>query len=113
MNFDDLFEQRAIVGVKLKELIKAKGYTKVSFSELSNISRPTLDKLLKGEIDNKTTFNKHFNKILEKLEISVDELFYYEEAKEDATPGDYSMDERAQRQYGLLMDIVSLCRSYY
>lgn len=113
MNFDDLFEQRTIVGVKLKELIKAKGYTKVSFSELSNISRPTLDKLLKGEIDNKTTFNKHFNKILETLGIGVDELFFYDKDNADTVPRDYSMNEKAKRQYDLLMDIMRLCQGYY
>ena len=62
--FDELFEQRILVGSKLKECIRDLGYTKVSFASKADISRPTLDKLLNGEIDNKTSFNRHLKKIL-------------------------------------------------
>jgi transcriptional regulator with XRE-family HTH domain len=114
MKFDDLFEQRNLAGVKLKGLIKEKGYTKVSFAKVSDISRPTLDKLLKGEIDNKSTFNKHFYKILATLDIGVDELFFYEENNDDtAEARDYAMDEKAQWQYDLMMEVVGLCEIYY
>ena len=51
MRFDELFEQRSLVASKLKECIRDKGYTKVSFAGKADISRPTLDKLLNGAFD--------------------------------------------------------------
>ena len=55
MKFDELFEKRDLVASKLKDCIRDKGYTKVSFAAKADISRPTLDKLLNGNIDNKCT----------------------------------------------------------
>ena len=52
MRFDELFEQRSLVASKLKECIRDKGYTKVSFAGKADISRPTLDRLLNGAVDN-------------------------------------------------------------
>ena len=46
MRFDELFEQRSLVASKLKDCLRDKGYTKVSFAKKAEISRPTLDKLL-------------------------------------------------------------------
>ena len=63
MKFDVLFEQRNLVASKLKDCIRDKGYTKVSFSSKADISRPTLDKLLNGSIDNKSSFDRHLQKI--------------------------------------------------
>ena len=34
MKFDELFEQRKLVAVKLKDCIRDKGYTKVSFAAM-------------------------------------------------------------------------------
>jgi transcriptional regulator with XRE-family HTH domain len=124
MKFDDLFEQRSLVGSKLKDCIKEKGYTKVSFAKMTDISRPTLDKLLNGEVDNKSTFDKHLNKILAALNISAKELIFFEsKPKVNAddyvvgmdldTKSDYQMSSKAQKQYDLLMDIVGLCEIYY
>ena len=48
MKFDELFEKRDLVASKLKDCIRDKGYTKVSFAAKADISRPTLDKLLNG-----------------------------------------------------------------
>lgn len=62
MKFDELFEQRSIVASKLKDCIRDLGYTKVSFASKADISRPTLDKLLNGEIDNKSSFDRHLQK---------------------------------------------------
>ena len=37
MRFDVLFEQRALVSEKLKECIRDKGYTKVSFAKKTDV----------------------------------------------------------------------------
>lgn len=122
MSFDTLFEQRISVGKKLKNYIRDSGYTKVSFSKNADISRPTLDRLLDGTVDSKSTFDKHLQKILNTLNMTADQLLSYspsvEVKKVEAVyslnaPADYAMDEKAKKQYGLLMDVLDLCTIYY
>ena len=72
MSFDALFEQRILVGKKLKDCIRDSGFTKISFSKKADISRPTLDRLLSGTVDNKSTFDRHIQKILNVLNMTVD-----------------------------------------
>ena len=55
MRFDELFEMRKLTGTKLKDYIRSNGFSKVSFCKKTEISRPTLDKILNGEIDSKST----------------------------------------------------------
>ena len=74
MKFDELFEQRSLVASKLKDCIRDLGYTKVSFASKADISRPTLNKLLNGGIDNKSSFDRHLQKILKLLNMTVEEL---------------------------------------
>ena len=64
MRFDELFEKRKLTGTKLKDYIRSNGFSKVSFCKKTEISRPTLDKILNGEIDSKSTFDKHLFLIL-------------------------------------------------
>ncbi|MCH5250001.1 MAG: helix-turn-helix transcriptional regulator [Lachnospiraceae bacterium] len=122
MTFDTLFEQRTLVGKKLKDCIRSLGFTKVFFSEKAGISRPTLDRLLDGTIDNKSTFDRHLQKILNVLNMTADQLLSYspitEVKKVEAVyslnaPDDYKMNEKAKKQYGLLMDVLDLCTIYY
>lgn len=122
MRFDLLFEHRVIVAEKLKECIRDKGYTKVSFARKIDISRPTLDKLLNGTIDNKSSFDKHLQKVLLVLGMTSDELLFYSaNAQPDKVeavyslnaPADYVMSEKAEKQYNLLMDVLDLCTIYY
>ena len=122
MKFDDLFEQRFLVAERLKDCLRDFGYTKISFSKKVDISRPTLDKLLSGAVDNKSTFDKHLQKILTLLGMSSEELLLYRteqhEKEVDAVfssnaPVEYEMNEKAKKQYSLLMDVLDLCTIYY
>ena len=122
MRFDELFEQRSLVASKLKECIRDKGYTKVSFASKADISRPTLDKLLNGAIDSKSTFDRHLQKILKLLNMSVDELMIYHSASakpvtatvfSQNAPVEHEMSETAKQQYNLLLDVIDLCAIYY
>lgn len=61
MRFDELFAMRKLIGTKLKDYIRSNGFSKVSLCKKTEISRPTLDKILNGEIDNKSIFNKEGN----------------------------------------------------
>ena len=60
---DALFETRKLVGEKLKACIRSKGFTKVTICKKAKISRPILEELLNGEIDNKSVFDEHLYKI--------------------------------------------------
>jgi hypothetical protein len=75
-------------------------------------------------VDNKSTFDKHIGKILAALNISAEELLFFETkpkaleqdyvvSTDSDTKSDYHMSVRAQKQYDLLMDIVGLCEIYY
>ena len=121
MRFDELFEQRSLVASKLKDCMRDRGYTKVSFAKKTEISRPTLDKLLNGSIDSKATFDRHLQKILKMMNMSVDELMLYSAQKSKSVmavysqnaPEDHEMSNTARKQYDLLMDIIDLCAIYY
>ena len=122
MKFDDLFEQRTLVAEKLKDCIREMGYTKVSFAKKADISRPTLDRLLNGMVDNKSTFDKHLQKILLVLNMTAEQLIFYSSPLEPRNvevvyslnaPNDYVMNEKAEKQYNLLMDVLDLCTIYY
>ncbi len=121
MKFDELFEERALVASKLKVCIRDKGYTKVSFANKADISRPTLDKLLSANIDSKSTFDRHLSKILNVLEMSADDLMLYRTALSKTVtavysqnaPLNYEMSDTAKRQYELLLDVIDLCTIYY
>ena len=121
-SFDELFEKRDLVASKLKDCIRDKGYTKVSFAAKADISRPTLDKLLNGNIDNKCTFDRHLQKILKMLNMSVEELMFYHSTSaknintavfSQNTPENHKMSDLAKKQYDLLLDVIDLCAIYY
>ena len=120
MKFQELFDQREMVARKLKDCIRERGYTKVSFSEMTDISRPTIDKLLNADIDNRNTFERHMQKILAALNFSVEDLMYFNAKPQKAdvfysqnAPLDHQMSKKAKEQYNLLLDIVDLCAIYY
>lgn len=71
---NDLFDFRDVVGCKLDQIIRKRGYTKSSICTGAGISRPTLDKILNGEVTNETNFVKHLSKLLAYLSLSPSEL---------------------------------------
>ena len=120
MRFDELFEMRKLTGTKLKDYIRSNGFSKVSFCKKTEISRPTLDKILNGEIDSKSTFDKHLNKILTSLSIDPDTLMRFSPRVQSVdavysqnAPIDYQMNDKAKIEYDLLQDILNLCSVYY
>lgn len=73
MKINDLFDQRGFVAVKLKNCIRERGFTKVSFARKAGISRPMLDELLEGSIDNERVFDDCISRALDALNISEDD----------------------------------------
>ncbi|KYH30527.1 hypothetical protein CLTEP_25920 [Clostridium tepidiprofundi DSM 19306] len=122
-NLDRAFEIRKKVGQNILNIIKEKGYTKSSFSRLSNISRPTLDRIINGEIDNKTTFTTHINKILDNQILTIKELLNYNSEQEvsnipdvafsDNSPENHELKPEAKNMFMILDDILHLCEIYY
>lgn len=122
MRFDELFEQRSLVASKLKDVIRDMGYTKVSFAARADISRPTLDRLLNGSIDNKRSFDRHLQKILKLLNMTVEDLMLYHSVPKKVStatvysqnaPMNHEMSDKAKKQYDLLLDVIDLCAIYY
>ena len=133
MRFDELFEMRKLTGIQLKDYISGNGFSKVSFCKINmdttyimitmnnnNLSRPTLDKILNGEIYSKSTFDKHLNKILTSLSIDPDTLMGFSPRVQSVdavysqnAPIDYQMNDKAKMEYDLLQDILNLCSVYY
>lgn len=120
MRFEELFEHRSVFADKLKICIREAGYTKVSFAKRADISRPTLDRILKGELDNKSTFDKHVQKIFGVLKVNLDDVMYHTEVPGSVQavysanePDDYVMSDREKRQHELLQDVLDICAIYY
>ena len=122
MKFDELFEQRSLVASKLKDCIRDMVDTKVSFAAKADISIQTLDKVLNGNIDSKSSFDRHLQKILKLLNITVEDLMLYHSAPSklsEATlysqnaPMNHEMNDTAKKQYNLFLDIIDLCAIYY
>ena len=118
MKFDELFEHRSLVASKLKDCIRDKGHTKVAFAAKANILLPTLDKLLNGSINSKSSFNRHLQKIL----MSIEDLMLYHSTPAKATLiKGYSqstllnqgMNDTVKKQYNLFFDVLGLCSIYY
>ena len=120
MRFDELFAMRKLIGTKLKDYIRSNGFSKVSFCMKTEISRTTLDKILNGEIDNKSTFNKDLNKILTGLNMDLDTLMESSPRAQSVdvmcsqnAQIDYQMNDKAKMEHDLLQDILNLCSVYY
>nr|WP_242945707.1 XRE family transcriptional regulator [Anaerobranca gottschalkii] len=87
------------------------------------MSRPTLDKLIKGEVDSFATFKTHIRKILENQGIDEQQLLDYVPkyntkkelvfALSDNAPKNHAMKPNAQKMFGILEDIVHMCELYY
>lgn len=121
ITIDNLFDNRKAVGSKLLEIMKSKGHTKVSFSKVTGISRPTLNNLFKGETDSKTTFTTHITKIIETVNITLEEIINYNENKiaqnvavfSDNAPTEHEHYPKAKEMFNVLDDILHLCELYY
>ncbi|MBS6204023.1 MAG: helix-turn-helix transcriptional regulator [Firmicutes bacterium] len=66
-----------MVGSKSENCIRDMGYTKVSFASKAGISRLTFYKLLNGSIDSKSSFDRHLQKILKLLDMTVEDIMLY------------------------------------
>ena len=123
MSMELLFGNRKLIGENILNIVKDNGYTKSSFSRLTNISRPTLDKLIKGEVDSLATFKTHVRKILETQGMVEEQLLNYVSkynakkelvfALSDNASENHALNPKAQEMFDILEDIVHMCEIYY
>ena len=123
MSIELLFENRKLIGENILNIIKGNGYTKSSFSRITNISRPTLDKLIKGEVDSLATFKTHIQKILRSQNMNEEQLLNYVPkyktnreliiAMSDNAPEKHTLRPNAQEMFSILEDIVHMYELYY
>lgn len=118
---NELFDNRKVIGNNLLQFIKEKGYSKLSFSKIVDISRPTLDKIIKGEVDSKTTFISHIKKIIDKKIISIEEFMNYKDIDNnndivtmysDNAPENYKRKDNTKELFMILDDLINLSEIY-
>lgn len=66
------FEHQKTISKNLTAFIRVKGYSKLSLSKLTGISRPTIDQILKSESPNPTTYNAQILKINQTFDLPED-----------------------------------------
>lgn len=118
-----LTEPKDIIGNNISQLIKKEGYTKASFAKITGISRPTLNKILDGDIPSSTTLETHINKIMQVLNINIEALLENNSAQDkqdvsnplysDNSPQNYERSESTNKKLHLLDSILDLCEIYY
>ena len=116
-----IYDNRYKIGSNLLDFIKDNGYTKLSISKLTGISRPTIDKLIKGEIDNNTTLKSHIDKIVTTFNIDLEQLINYKHLElensdrmvaSNNSPEEYEVSDKAKKMFDFLNDIVDLYEVY-
>jgi len=116
-----IYDNRYKIGENLLNFIKDNGYTKSSISKLTGVSRPTFDKLIKGEIDNNTTLKSHIDKIVMAFNITIEQLIKYEHidsrnneimVASNNAPQKHEISEKGKKRFAFLEDIVDLCEIY-
>ena len=122
-NKELIYNNKKLIGSNISRLIKKEGYTKSSFAKRTGISRPTLNKILEGDIPSSTTLENHINKILEVLNIDIQTLLCnnYTHAQPntlntvyyDNAPQDYERSITVNEKLDLLDGILDLCEIYY
>lgn len=111
MDGEKLYEKRELLAQKLMECLRFRGITKVELCRRTGISRPTLDRLLHGEISSQATFMKHMDKILTALRMTAGELLHFAGAPVEASGGRLqteNLSDGAKRQYTLMFQALTL-----
>lgn len=79
ISINRLFDNRIASGKALEEYIDKNGITRTAFSKESGVSRPTLNRLIQGNVTSRTIFIAHMRRILAVLDIFLETLLSAEE----------------------------------
>lgn len=123
MSMELLFEKRTIVGENILSIIRDNGYTKSSFAKVIDITRPTLDRLLAGEIESLTKYRQYIEKITETQGMTEEQLLNYASrynANDEPVflhsfnaPDNHEIKGQAKEMFSILDDILNICEVYY
>ncbi len=123
MSIELLFEKRTIVGKNLLSIIRDNGYTKSSFAKVIDITRPTLDRLIAGEIESLTKYRQYIGKITETQDMTEEQLLNYApkySANNEPVlvhsfnaPDSHEIKGPAKEMFSILDDILNICEVYY
>lgn len=121
ITIDNLFDNRRSIGPKLLEIMKSKGHTKVSFSRLTGINISPLNSLFSGDIASKATYTTNINKIMETVNVTLEEIVNCDENKAtqsvaaflDDDLNQHSISPKAKEMFSVLDNILNLCELYY
>ncbi|OMD92778.1 hypothetical protein [Paenibacillus odorifer] len=67
----NFFDHRETITKNLLTFLREKGHSKLSLSKLSDITRPTIDLIIKGEGLNSEQYNKQIQKINKTFDLPV------------------------------------------
>lgn len=115
----ELFNNKEKIGKNINNIIKRKGHTKISFSKITGVPRVDLDKLINAEYTNIDEFLLQINKIIEKTDISLDDILSdtisenISETFLDSLPKGHKLSPKAKQMFAILDDITHLCELYY
>lgn len=70
MQYEYLFADRKRIGSNIEAIMKDRKCTKVTLSQAMNISRPTLDAFLKGDIHNAGKYDEYIRRLLVYLKLT-------------------------------------------
>lgn len=111
---------RKITGENLECYIRSHGFSKASFCRKTGISRSELDRILSKEMSSLDIPEQHIRQITSVLHIEPDVLAgppsVGKQRSVVSLPGvseHLQMNEKEQKEYDLLQDILNLCSVYY
>ena len=81
-----LFYKRNMIGKKIANILEEKDLKKEDVCHNAHMSRPTLDRILNGEMNNEDTFKKYIIKLLDTLSLTIDDLIDEIDTDEDLVP---------------------------
>ena len=77
MQYEYLFMDRKRIGSNIEAIMKDRKCTKVTLSQAMNISRPTLDAFLKGDIHNAGKYDEYIRRLLVYMQLTDSVLDNY------------------------------------
>ena len=111
---------RKITGKNLEYYIRNHGFSKASFCRKSGISRAELDRILNKETGGLDVSDRQMRQIASALHINPNVLVSSPSDDKQrsvvslpSVSGQLQMNEKEQKEYDLLQDILNLCNIYY
>ncbi|MGG4219441.1 helix-turn-helix transcriptional regulator [Paenibacillus jamilae] len=106
------YEYKEIITQNLIVFIRLRGYSKLSLSKQTGLSRLTIDHILNGEITNPSVYNSNIEKIIQTFDLPNDYFLINQNDQISFAPKTYSQQSLTVQELfdGLdnVMDIFSM-----